>query len=206
MPPPRRLAAEDRSPPMSSPSGMRAGPVVLDRRSDRRLHLPQGPSARVRRTSIPKRSAPARGGIPTQLLDAGSVRGAVLTAGHLPIDRPVVIYSAGETHNIDATFLAWLLAGFGHRRCSCWMAAIFKWQLEQRPVVQRVSRLAETRLPRPTVPAGAGLAGGCRSGRSRGDGACWSMLGRRISTRARPVRRCATGTFPGPSITTGRTI
>ena len=27
-----------------------------------------------------------------------------------------MIYSAGETHNIDATFLAWLLAGFGHPR------------------------------------------------------------------------------------------
>ena len=44
------------------------------------------------------------------------------------------------------------------------------------------------------------------SERSAAMGRFWWMLVRRISTRARPVPRCATGISPGPSITTGRTI
>ncbi len=84
----------------------------------------------------------------------------------LPFDRPVVIYSAGETHNIDATFLAWLLAGFGHRQVFVLDGGFFKWQLEQRPVVQEYPRLAETRFPSRAVPAGAGVAGGGAARRS----------------------------------------
>jgi thiosulfate/3-mercaptopyruvate sulfurtransferase len=59
----------------------------------------------------------------------------------------VVIYSAGETHNIDATFLAWLLAGFGHGQVFVLDGGFFKWQLEHRPVVGEYPRLAETRFP-----------------------------------------------------------
>jgi thiosulfate/3-mercaptopyruvate sulfurtransferase len=65
----------------------------------------------------------------------------------LPFDRPVVVYSAGETHNIDATFLAWLLAGFGHPHVMVLDGGFFKWQLEQRPVVQEYPRLAGTGFP-----------------------------------------------------------
>ncbi len=88
----------------------------------------------------------SRGGIPTQLLDAGTYAALFSRIG-LPFDRRVVIYSAGETHNIDATFLAWLLAGFGHRHVSVLDGGFFKWQLEQRPVVGEYPRLAETRFP-----------------------------------------------------------
>jgi thiosulfate/3-mercaptopyruvate sulfurtransferase len=65
----------------------------------------------------------------------------------LPFDRRVVIYSAGETHNIDATFLAWLLAGFGHPQVFVLDGGFFKWQLEQRLVLGEYPRLAETRFP-----------------------------------------------------------
>jgi thiosulfate/3-mercaptopyruvate sulfurtransferase len=56
-------------------------------------------------------------------------------------DQPVVIYSAGETRNIDATFLAWLLAGFGHPRVYLLDGGYFKWQLEQRPLTRRYPRI-----------------------------------------------------------------
>ena len=70
----------------------------------------------------------SRGGIPTQLLDAPAYAALFSRIG-LPFDRPVVVYSAGETHNIDATFLAWLLAGFGHRKVYLLDGGYFKWQL-----------------------------------------------------------------------------
>jgi thiosulfate/3-mercaptopyruvate sulfurtransferase len=88
----------------------------------------------------------SRGGVPTQLLD-GPAYAALFSRIGLPFDQPVVIYSAGETHNIDATFLAWLLAGLGHRQVYVLDGGYFKWQLEQRPVVQQYPRLAETRFP-----------------------------------------------------------
>jgi thiosulfate/3-mercaptopyruvate sulfurtransferase len=59
----------------------------------------------------------------------------------------VVIYSAGESRNIDATFLAWLLAGAGQPRVFVLDGGFFKWQLEQRPVVQRYPRIPVTRFP-----------------------------------------------------------
>ena len=122
-----------------------AGPVVLvDIRTDvfayLRGHLP---GAVYLNTETLRAS---RGGIPTRLLD-GSAYAALFSRMGLPFDRPVVVYSAGETHNIDATFLAWLLAGFGHRQLSVLDGGFFKWQLEQRPVVQEYPRLAETAFP-----------------------------------------------------------
>jgi thiosulfate/3-mercaptopyruvate sulfurtransferase len=87
-----------------------------------------------------------RAGVPTQLLD-GPVYAGLFSRVGLPFDQPVVVYSAGETHNIDATFLAWLLAGFGHPRVFVLDGGFFKWQLEQRPVVQEYPRLRETAFP-----------------------------------------------------------
>jgi thiosulfate/3-mercaptopyruvate sulfurtransferase len=121
------------------------GPVILvDVRTDvfayLRGHLP---GAVYLNTETLRAS---RGGIPTRLLD-GSAYAALFSRMGLPFDRPVVVYSAGETHNIDATFLAWLLAGFGHRHVSVLDGGFFKWQLEQRPVTQQYPRLAETTFP-----------------------------------------------------------
>ena len=121
------------------------GPVVLvDIRTDvfayLRGHLP---GAAYLNTETLRAT---RGGIPTRLLD-GPAYAALFSGIGLPFDRPVVVYSAGETHNIDATFLAWILAGFGHRQVYVLDGGFFKWQLELRPVVQEYPRLAETEFP-----------------------------------------------------------
>jgi thiosulfate/3-mercaptopyruvate sulfurtransferase len=100
----------------------------------------------------------SEGGIPTRLLSAGAYRELFSRLGIDP-DRPVVIYSAGETRNIDATFLAFLLGGFGHPRVYVLDGGYFKWQLEQRPIAVHYPRVAITRFPeRPFRPDTASLA------------------------------------------------
>jgi thiosulfate/3-mercaptopyruvate sulfurtransferase len=86
------------------------------------------------------------GGIPTQLLDRTAYVQLFSRLG-LAFDRPVVIYSAGETHNIDATFLAWILAGFGDPQVYVLDGGYFKWELEQRPVVRHYPRITASRFP-----------------------------------------------------------
>lgn len=85
-------------------------------------------------------------GIPAQLL-SGRSYGELFSRLGLKFDIPIVIYSAGETRNIDATFLAWLLAGFGHPRVYVLNGGYFKWELEHRPVVQRYPRVAAANFP-----------------------------------------------------------
>ncbi len=100
----------------------------------------------------------SRGGLPTQLLD-GPAYGALFSRLGLPFDRPVVVYSAGETHNIDAAFLAWLLDGFDHPKVFVLDGGFFKWQLELRPVVQEYPHAPKTEFPSsPFQPEQASLA------------------------------------------------
>ncbi|HEY8197389.1 MAG TPA: sulfurtransferase [Gemmatimonadales bacterium] len=80
------------------------------------------------------------GGVPAQLLPARAYSDLFSRLG-LSFDRPVVIYSAGETGNIDATFLAWLLAGLSHPRVYVLNGGYFKWELEHRPITQRYPRI-----------------------------------------------------------------
>jgi len=133
-----------------------AGPVVLlDVRTDvfayLKGHLPgaeylNGETLRA-----------SEAGIPTRLLTGGAYRELFSRLGVDPA-RPVVIYSAGESRNIDATFLAWLLAGLGHPKVFVLDGGFFKWQLEQRPVVQPYPRIPVTRFPdRPFRPEAATL-------------------------------------------------
>jgi thiosulfate/3-mercaptopyruvate sulfurtransferase len=88
----------------------------------------------------------SEGGVPAQLLTGRSYAELFSRLG-LASDVPVVIYSAGETRNIDATFLAWLLAGFGHPRVYVLNGGYFKWQLEQRPVVQQYPKIGAVPFP-----------------------------------------------------------
>jgi thiosulfate/3-mercaptopyruvate sulfurtransferase len=132
------------------------GPVVvLDVRPDVFTYLKGHlPGAEYLNTETLRAS---EGGIPTRLLSAGAYRELFGRLG-IAYDRPVVIYSAGETRNIDATFAAWLLAGFGHPQVYLLDGGFFKWQLEQRPVVQPYPRLAPTAFPdRPFRPESASL-------------------------------------------------
>jgi thiosulfate/3-mercaptopyruvate sulfurtransferase len=110
----------------------------------------------------------SRGGIPTQLLDGPAYVRLFGRLG-LSFDRPVVIYSAGETHNIDATFLAWLLAGLGHPQVYVLDGGYYKWLLEHRPVVQQYPRIAESRFPE--VPFRPELASLAEVRAAMGDGA-----------------------------------
>jgi thiosulfate/3-mercaptopyruvate sulfurtransferase len=107
----------------------------------------------------------SEGGIPTRLLSATAYRDLFSRLG-IDLDHPVVIYSAGESRDIDATFLAWLLAGFGHPQVYLLDGGYFKWQLEQRPIVQPYPRLSVTRFPDRTFrPEAASLEEVQRAGR-----------------------------------------
>ena len=96
-------------------------------------------------------------GVPAQLLSSRAYSDLFSMLG-LSLDTPVVIYSAGETGNIDATFLAWLLAGFGHPMVYVLNGGFFKWQLEHRAVVQRYPPITPTSFPAaPFLPERASL-------------------------------------------------
>jgi thiosulfate/3-mercaptopyruvate sulfurtransferase len=86
-------------------------------------------------------------GIPAQLLPAEAYADLFGRLG-LTLDQPVVIYSAGETRNIDATFVSWLLAGFGHPNVYVLNGGYFKWQLEQRPLVPHYPQVRAGKFPR----------------------------------------------------------
>jgi thiosulfate/3-mercaptopyruvate sulfurtransferase len=88
----------------------------------------------------------AEGGVPAQLLSADAYAQLFSRLG-LSLNKPVVIYSAGETRNIDATFLAWLLAGFGARAVYVLNGGYFKWQLEQRGLVPQYPRIMPGEFP-----------------------------------------------------------
>ena len=97
-------------------------------------------------------------GIPAQLLSPRAYSDLFSRLG-LSVDAPVVIYSAGETGNIDATFLAWLLAGFGHAKVFVLDGGYFKWELEHRPVVQEYPDITATSFPdEPFRPERASLS------------------------------------------------
>jgi thiosulfate/3-mercaptopyruvate sulfurtransferase len=116
------------------------GPVrLIDVRGDVFTYLKDHlPGAEYLNTETVRASA---GGMPTQLLDAASYQRLFARLG-VALDRPVVIYSAGETKNIDATFLAWLLAGFGHPQVYVLDGGYFKWTLEQRPLAREYPEVA----------------------------------------------------------------
>ena len=98
----------------------------------------------------------SEGGIPARLLSAAAYAELFSRLG-VDIGAPVVIYSAGETRNIDATFTAWLLAGFGHPQVYILDGGFFKWQLEQRPVVQPYPRIPLSHFPPTFKPESASL-------------------------------------------------
>ncbi len=62
--------------------------------------------------------------------------------GRLGLDRslPVVVYSAGDQLDIDATFVCWLLASAGARRVYLLDGGYAKWELESRPLTQHYPR------------------------------------------------------------------
>jgi thiosulfate/3-mercaptopyruvate sulfurtransferase len=88
----------------------------------------------------------AAGGTPMQLMPAEWYAQVFARVG-IRWDQPVVVYSAGETHNIDATFLVWLLSSYGHPRVYLLDGGYFKWQLEQRSLAKHYPRLISSPAP-----------------------------------------------------------
>ena len=82
----------------------------------------------------------SRGGVPVQLLDAAQYRAAFRRLGLDPA-VPAVVYSAGETLNIDATWVTWLLSAMGHPRVYLLDGGYFKWTFENREVARAYSRV-----------------------------------------------------------------
>jgi len=78
----------------------------------------------------------AERGVPNKLLGLGSYTALFSRLGLSP-DRPVVIYSAGETRDIDATYLAWILEGLGQPSVYVLDGGFGKWSLENRTVTRR---------------------------------------------------------------------
>ena len=142
------------------------GPVVLlDVRTDVFTYLKNHlPGAEYLNTETLRAS---EGGIPTRLLSGGAYRELFSRLG-VDFARPVVIYSAGESHNIDATFAAWLLASLGHPRVAVLDGGYFKWQLEQRPVVQPYPRIPVTQLPERSFRPETASLDDVRQGMTRG--------------------------------------
>jgi thiosulfate/3-mercaptopyruvate sulfurtransferase len=99
----------------------------------------------------------AQSGLPTGLLPP-EWYGQLFSRLGIRWDRPVVVYGAGESLNIDATFLVWLLAGHGHPRVRLLDGGQAKWELEGRPIARRYPRFEPAPLPpAPFAPARAEL-------------------------------------------------
>jgi thiosulfate/3-mercaptopyruvate sulfurtransferase len=75
------------------------------------------------------------GGLPFQLLPA-EMYAALFSRAGVRADRPVVVYSAGDQFDIDATFVVWILAGFQHPRIYLLDGGYAKWQLEGKKLTQ----------------------------------------------------------------------
>jgi thiosulfate/3-mercaptopyruvate sulfurtransferase len=88
----------------------------------------------------------ARSGLPTGLLP-DEWYGRLFSRLGIRWDRPVVIYSAGESLNIDATFLAWLLAGHGHPGVFLLDGGMAKWEFEGKPIGRKYPRFDPAPLP-----------------------------------------------------------
>jgi len=58
----------------------------------------------------------------------------------LDVRRPVVVYSAGDQLDIDATYLVWILASMGHKDVHLLDGGYQKWELEGRALTQRYPR------------------------------------------------------------------
>ena len=109
--------------------------VRLDVWSYLKGHLPQAQYLNIETLRA------SRGGMPVQLLEAPAYRGVFQRLGLEP-SVPVVVYSAGETLNIDATWVTWLLTAMGHPRVYLLDGGFYKWSFEHREMARKYPRVA----------------------------------------------------------------
>ncbi len=80
-----------------------------------------------------------QGELPFQLLPANHYADLFRRLGLAPDER-IVIYSAGDQADVDATYVAWLLASAGASEVRVLDGGYAKWELENLPVTQRYPR------------------------------------------------------------------
>jgi thiosulfate/3-mercaptopyruvate sulfurtransferase len=119
---------------------------VIDVRNDYTLYLQSHIPRAVYLNTEALRAADR--GVPNKVLELPSYRALFSRLGVAPA-RPVVIYSAGDTRNIDATYLAWILQGLGHPQVYVVDGGFGKWTLENRPVTRRYPAIAPTAFAPP---------------------------------------------------------
>ena len=99
----------------------------------------------------------ALGGLPFQLFGEEDYRRLFQRLGVDP-GRPVVIYSPGQESDVYATYVAWLLAGFGHAQTYVLDGGYARWELEGRPMSRTYPRPPPARpMPGPFAPDTASL-------------------------------------------------
>lgn len=81
------------------------------------------------------------GELPFQLL-TGEQYAELFRRLNLEPAKPVVVYSAGDQFDIDATFVAWLLSSAGARRVYLLDGGYARWEVENRPLTQKYPRWA----------------------------------------------------------------
>ncbi|MEO8636682.1 MAG: rhodanese-like domain-containing protein [Gemmatimonadales bacterium] len=88
------------------------------------------------------------GALPFQLLPAQHYADLFARLG-VGRERPVVVYSAGDQSDIDATFVVWLIQQMGQPDVRLLDGGYARWQLEARPLTQRYPRLTPVRRLNP---------------------------------------------------------
>ena len=123
--------------------------TVIDARNEYTLYL-EGHIPRAVYLNVEELRAADRG-VPNKILGLASYAALFSRLG-VGLDRPVVIYSAGETRDIDATYVAWILQGLGHPSIALLDGGFGKWSVENRTVTRRYPAVD------PTASAPAGFA------------------------------------------------
>ena len=151
--------------------------LVVDVRTDVGLYLRAHlPGAVYLNTEALRASA---GGVPNLALPAESYRSLLGRLG-VRVDRPVVVYSSGEARNIDATFLAWILAGFGHPAAYVLDGGYAKWEAEGRPTTRAYPQVDTTPLAAPAFALERATLAQVRASLGRGTGDATLLVDARV--------------------------
>jgi thiosulfate/3-mercaptopyruvate sulfurtransferase len=129
---------------------------VIDARNDYTLYLESHIPRAVYLNTEELRAAD--GGVPNKVLGLPSYAALFSRLG-IVAGRPVAIYSAGETRDIDATYVAWILEGLGAYPVYVLDGGFGKWTLESRAVTRRYPVIAPSAFaPAAFAPERATLA------------------------------------------------
>ena len=160
---PRLLSTDSLAAWLERGTPVRLLDVRLDAWTYLKGHLPQSQYLNIETLRA------SRAGVPMQLLDAPWYRELFKRLGLDP-SVPVVVYSAGETLNIEATFAVWILASMGHPRVYLLDGGSSKWSFEGREIarkyadVQPAGRWWNSRSFRPGVANLADVQQGMQTG------------------------------------------